>query len=479
MNLSILTGIKRVLTGMGAPLSATDMTSLSTEQLEKSFQAGMELEKLQRSLAAEGRTPVDVVMNGNPFVDWEMYPWQGGILDQRTSSQYFYHSHPDYKGEQGHFHTFIYHKRKLAHLVALGMDRRGRINRLYTFNRWSPGDTYFPASKLKTFLPRFAIRNVNELDRRLHEFVNSALLLFRQEIETLFDERDKTFEQYRERHNGQSPYEDRALEITSSLVADVNVQMARIRAESASRGAATPALPEDGEAAPPPEASSYVGEITTAPMQELPLEQLKRSHEAGKAVLATMAKLMEAGGNLALQVLNGKELEDWEMYPWDGGIHDKKTRSQYFYHHHPQTPEHGHFHAFYYHGKQLAHLVTLSLDNQGEPVELFTVNRWVTGDINLPPDKLKSYLPRFRIEGHGKFQHLHDFLRGIFAMYQPEIGVLLDQREQVYKNYRLAHNGEEPYEDRDLEVTSSLPIDLAGHMALLEEELKRRGALPG
>ena len=393
MSLSILTGIKRILVGAGVPISTVDMSVVPTELLDRCYQAGMALEGLQDSLAADRRTPVDVVMNGNPPADWEMYPWQGGITDQRTSSQYFYHSHPDYKGEHGHFHTFVVHKRKLAHLIAIGMDARGRINKLYTFNRWSPGDHYFPADTLKTLLPRFQIRNVKELDRRLHEFINHALLLFRLEIEALFRERDETFARYREEHDGQSPYEDRALEITSSRVVNVKVQIARLRAELAARGAETAPAPESTAAAPPPETPSTVGEIRAPALEDRKLGQLERSHRAGKAVLAGMAELNERGENLTKLVLNGKALEDWEMYPWDGGIHDKKTRSQYFYHHHPQTTEHGHFHAFFHHGKQLAHLVTLSMDDQGEPVDLFTVNRWVTGDLNLPPDKLKSYLP--------------------------------------------------------------------------------------
>lgn len=477
MGLGILTGIRRALSGVGVPLSEVDMSNVSTEQLERSHQAGLDLEALQLSLASEERTPVGVVMNGNPFAHWQMYPWQGGITDQRSSSQYFYHSHEDYKGEHGHFHTFVYHKRKLVHLVAIGMDRRGRINKLYTFNRWSPADHYFPAHTLKTILPRFNIRNVKELDKRLHQFINHTLVLFHPEIEVLFDERDETFADYRKTHGDQSPYDDRSLEITSSRVVDVKVQLARIRAELAARGTDVATAPDSGEPTPAPEQPSYVGEIQAPPMEERKLEQLKRAYQAGKAVRECMATLEAGGSNLAKLVLNGKAMEDWEMYPWESGIHDKKTRSQYFYHHHPQTPEHGHFHVFFHHGKQLAHLVTLSMDDQGEPLDLFTVNRWVTGDINLPAEKLKAYLPRFKIDSQGKFRQIHDFLRDMFMLYQEEICMLLDQREQVYKNYRLAHNGDQPYEDRDLDITSSLPVNLDAQIESLEAELRRRDAL--
>jgi hypothetical protein len=65
----------------------------------------------------------------------------------------------------------------------------------------------------------------------------------------------------------------------------------------------------------------------------------------------------------------------------------------------------------------------------------------------------------------------------MFILYQEEICMLLDQRDQVYKNYRLAHNGEQPYEDRDLDITSSLPVNLDAQIESLEAELRRRDAL--
>ncbi|MCZ6645882.1 MAG: hypothetical protein O7B79_06530 [SAR324 cluster bacterium] len=473
MILTLLHSLKSLFTG-SAPPPAVALSGFSTEQLQKCHAAGVEAQALWRSLASEGRTPVDVVMNGNPFAKWDMYPWQGGILDQRTSSQYFYHSHPDFKGEHGHFHTFYYQKRKMAHLVAIGMDGKGRINNLYTFNRWSPGDTYFPARTLKTFLPRFRVTNSQELDKRLHGFINNVLVLFRPEIELLFDQREETFDRYRKRQNGQSPYEDRSLEITSSLAVDLDVQVARIARELDSRGASAQTGAAPAAPAPVPEALETVElpEIT-----EIPLEQLKRSYQAGLALRAGMEKLKAGGGSVISLVMDGKELEDWEMYPWDGGIFDKKTRSQYYYHSHPQSPEHGHFHAFFHHGKQLAHLVAVAMDNQGEPLELFTVNRWVTDDVNLPPQKLKSYLPRFQVGSQRKYEDVHNFLRDIFALYQPDIGMLLERREQVFKTYRLAHNGQQPYEDRALEVTSSLPTNVGAQISRLEAELKRRGAM--
>lgn len=500
--MSILANLKSILTGGAPPPPAVDLAGVSTSRLEKSLAAGRELQELRDQFAAEGRTAIDVVLNGNSFEDWQMYPWQGGILDQRNHSQYFYHSHEDYKGEHGHFHTFYYQQRKLVHLAAIGMDAKGRINQLYTFNRWGPGDHYFPAAKLKSLLPRFRISAHNGLDARLHRFVSCALALFHPEIEYLFDERDATFERYRAEHNGESPYEDRDLEITSALPVDVELQVTRIAAELEQRGEpdqgaiakesplagryvagqdgggqdeARPAdghgdgaRDEDGEdlAAPP---------LEIQPLEDRPTEQIQRGYKAGLALREIAAGLKEQGRTVLEAVMNDKEYEYWAMYPWDNGVIDEKTRSQYFYHAHPQSPEHGHFHIFNTHRKQLVHLVALSLDNAGEALEMFTVNRWVTGDFYLPPVKLKPLLKGFRITTDTFDREVNDYVNNFLILYQPEIAALMEQRERVFVQYRKAHNGRQPYEDRGLDVTSSLGVKVEEQTARLEAELKRRG----
>ena len=496
--MSILANLKSILTG-GPPIPppVVDLEGVSTWRLEKSLAAGRELQEVRDQFAAEGRTAIDVVTNGNQFEYWQMYPWQGGILDQRNHSQYFYHTHEDYKGEHGHFHTFYYQQRKLAHLVAIGMDAGGRINQLYTFNRWGPGDHYYPATKLKSLLPRFRIGAHNDLDARLHRFVSCALALFQPEIEHLFDERDATFDRYRAEHNGESPYEDRDLEITSALPVDVDFQVSRLASELERRGEPAGSTdggtdgmlpaPTKGNGAGRVESTSGEGDaaqpdlealseaVQVLPLEERPTEQIRRGYQAGLALRKIDAGLKEQGRTLLEAVMNGQEYEYWAMYPWDNGVIDEKTRSQYFYNAHPQSPEHGHFHIFYTHSKQLVHLAALSLDNGGEAMELFTVNRWVTGDFYLPPAKLKPLLKQYRITTDTFDKEVNTYVNNILILYQPEIAALIEQRERVFVQYRKAHNGRQPYEDRGLDVTSSLAVKVEEQTARLEAELDRRG----
>ncbi len=70
------------------------------------------------------------------------------------------------------------------------------------------------------------------------------------------------------------------------------------------------------------------------------------------------------------------------------------------------------------------------------------------------------------------------YLRCMLALYQAEIGALMRERDRVFEAYRAEHNGRSPFEDRDLEVTSSLEIDVDEQIARLEAELRRRGELP-
>ena len=384
------------------------------------------------------------------------------------------------------------------HLVAIGMDARGQVNKLYTFNRWGAGDTYFPAGKLKEFLPKFKIGPQTGMDARVHAFVNNLLALFGPEIEHLCDERDATFERYREKHNGASPYEDRDLEITSALPVELEAQIGRLAAEMERRGMQGPAdagaTDESAESADngadgggmsvreQPAAAAAAGPNAAEallPMTEQDAGHLKRSYEAGQAVLEYTRRLSEQGRSVLDIILNKKELEDWAMYPWDGGVIDKKTRSQYFYHAHPQSPEHGHFHVFYSHRNQIVHLAAISLDDQGQPMELFTVNRWVTGDFYIPAGKLSGYITQFRIANNSFDREVGEYLRNLLILYQAEIGALMQQRERVFADYRATHDGREPYEDRDLDVTSNLEIQVENQVAALEQELQRRGELKG
>jgi Domain of unknown function (DUF6969) len=199
--------------------------------------------------------------------------------------------------------------------------------------------------------------------------------------------------------------------------------------------------------------------------------ELLRSLEAARTVRASLDGLRAGGRSVLERVLNGKPVVPWEMYPWQGGVVDERTHSQYFYHVHPGEPG-GHFHLFSLSGGRLAHLVAVSMDARGQPVALFTVNRWVTDDTVLPAGELARLLPQFRVGSDAFDREVSGFLGWVVRAFEAEIVTLIEARERAFEDYRAAHGGEPPYEDRRLEVTSTREIDLDAHIVQLEAALR-------
>ncbi len=133
------------------------------------------------------------------------------------------------------------------------------------------------------------------------------------------------------------------------------------------------------------------------------------------------------------------DIVDWRHYP-EGEVYDPASHAQYFYHRHPaparkrpaQPAEHGHFHLFLRgegmpagitpllmpelavanapaprqsaplklgRSDEVCHLVALAVDGKGEPLRLFTTNRWVTGETWYRADDVIRMLDRFRVRG--------------------------------------------------------------------------------
>lgn len=475
---SLLDGLKGLWPGRDRYSSPVPPESLPAERLADVLAASHALRDQLARLAEAGRTPVDLVLNGRPFALWTMYPRNGGVLDERSASQYFYHAHADYSGEHGHFHTFVYDRRRLVHLVAIGMRADGRPNALYTFNRWGPDDTYLPAHALCALLPRFAMGEVPGADPELSAFLNGMLRAFAPQIEWLFGRRDETFATYRFRHGGAEPFEDRSLEITSHLPIDLDGHIRQLeRAARRTRGTDL-RRPETVADEPADSGDAGAAPVYPTPPAERPRADLRSSHRAGTRLCSLLDELQAQGASLIDLVMGDQSLEPWRMYPWEGGVIDRERGCQYFYHAHPQSPEHGHFHLFRRRGGALTHLVAVSLDARGQPFELFTVNRWVTGDVQRPAGETAGLLAGFRPHGRRPDARLNRFLRDLVVLYRQEIAALLAERDRCYESYRARHGGLSPDEDRGLEVTSAMHIDIRSHTEALAAALEQ-GWSPG
>lgn len=168
------------------------------------------------NLKAEGTNLVAKIMNGKKyeFDPYTHYPYDGGIKDESTGYQLFFHAHRE--DEYGHFHTFATDEDgKLVHLVLISMNKAGELIGLATVNRWVTGDKYVKADRLKELSKTFQINPKLYKDERVIRFVNYVFKAYKSEIEELFDKRDQWINNYAQTYY-REPFEDREFEILSS-----------------------------------------------------------------------------------------------------------------------------------------------------------------------------------------------------------------------------------------------------------------------
>lgn len=238
--------------------------------------------------------------------------------------------------------------------------------------------------------------------------------------------------------------------------------------------------------------------------REREAEAVATLHECRRALAAkTGTILAEVTGTC------GFEVADWQRYP-EGEVYDPVSHAQYFYHRHgaaDRTPpdrrepdEHGHFHLFLRaegipagitplllpelavanapaapqsapakrsSRDEVAHLVAIALDRQGEPIRLFTTNRWVTGESWYCADDIIAMLDCFEPRGGGASELLNRWLGAVVCLFQPEIAVLLRNRDKAIAEWRWRRRSH-VFEDPRLEITSSFAIDLDARLAAVE-----------
>ncbi|WP_293036152.1 hypothetical protein [Paraburkholderia sp.] len=194
--------------------------------------------------------------------------------------------------------------------------------------------------------------------------------------------------------------------------------------------------------------------------------------------------------NLLQHIVGDSVFECWRKYPSADAI-DSHSGFQYFYHAHsaddrPGTLENGHFHTFarfdrHSHDvedwdasacacndaapgtwdRDSAHLIAISVNALGLPVELFTVNRWVTGDRWCSGASLSRLVTRFDVRQTGP-RIVARWLNACIALYETEIQALLIERDAAVQ-LALAERGPGPRvtEDRSLEVLSARTLSFS------------------
>ncbi|WP_127476121.1 DUF6969 family protein [Sulfurivermis fontis] len=202
--------------------------------------------------------------------------------------------------------------------------------------------------------------------------------------------------------------------------------------------------------------------------------------------------LEKAGLNVVGEVLRGQgEFIEMEHYPHDD-VFDRETHSQYYYHaHRPEAGEHGHFHTFVRAGGMppgmkpvnhppatepwpqgddaICHLLGIAMNAWGYPIGLFAVNRWVTGETWYAAEDAIALLDRFRIDHAAPSWPVNRWITAMLILFRPHAEALLRHRDAVVAAWRAAYPATDILEDRRLDITGYLPIDVAAWTRQLEE----------
>jgi hypothetical protein len=248
----------------------------------------------------------------------------------------------------------------------------------------------------------------------------------------------------------------------------------------------------------------------------------------GRALLACQRELDAAGSSVLAAALEGAgAVYEWQHYP-HGDVHDPATHAQYFYHAHPaselkpaergrgerEAREHGHFHTFLRargmppgvrplvmpelaiadnpaapkaplipsapqstaeeEGEPWSHLVAISMDAAGRPLRFFTTNRWVTGETWYPAADVAAMLDRFVLGAVAPAPLLNRWLTALLGLYRPLLVELLVARDAAVMDWRRRRRAKvHVFDDRRLEVTSTLAIDIERQIELVTAALRR------
>jgi hypothetical protein len=235
-----------------------------------------------------------------------------------------------------------------------------------------------------------------------------------------------------------------------------------------------------------------------------------RAASAAAIIRECRSELTARGSNVVRELLGAScNAEEWRHYPPGDGF-DLISHAQYFYHQHVSTSglatpveEVGHFHLFLRaegipretqplllpeaaiakehlptppqaapskrgDRDEVCHLVAIAIDAGGAPVRLFTTNRWVTGETWYRADDVIGMLERFSLDSAEPAGLVNLWLTGMVRLYQPEIAMLLRERDRLVMDPIRRRRRIDVFEDPRLEIPSSLAIDLEARLAAVD-----------
>ena len=238
---------------------------------------------------------------------------------------------------------------------------------------------------------------------------------------------------------------------------------------------------------------SRLGPPEVAAIDTLERGRLEDMLVAGYEILECYRVLAKGGLNIVGELLKGQgTFYEYDHFP-KGDIYDEEFSSQYYYHSHREDQgEHGHFHTFLRSGaipenvqpvpydgdepwptgdEALSHLISISMDPRGFPIELFATNRWVTAEAWYRAADVIDMVDRFRIDHANPSWPTNRWMTAMMCLFKPQIAALLEHRDAVVDAWVRDHPGVDVYEDRELEVTGWLAVSVDEQLAAIRAAL--------
>lgn len=204
-----------------------------------------------------------------------------------------------------------------------------------------------------------------------------------------------------------------------------------------------------------------------------------------RQILEAQQRMMNAKGKNIIHYTLEKKRKHIRMdhYPHGDRI-DYNSGAQYFYHCHREnfdSLEHGHFHCFLrykgipkrikpsplpdwdkYIDSPMAHIVAIAMNCYGQPIRLFTVNRWISSEIWYDAKHAPEFVKRFKmnIEDKPYWTVLDQWVEGILHLFAPQIAWLHEQRDATIEQVKIDYPSENAYENENVEELSQISIDL-------------------
>ncbi len=107
----------------------------------------------------------------------------------------------------------------------------------------------------------------------------------------------------------------------------------------------------------------------------------------------------------------------------------------------------------------------------GKPIRLFTTNRWVTDEVWYGADDVIAMLDSFDMTVERPSYDLNRWVSAVIRMFRPQIADLLRARDETVARWQVAHPERDVFEDRDLQITSEIDVDVLGQIRAIEAAL--------